>query len=533
MALLRRNTRNAQRERPWTIGLTVAALTACGALLLAACGGDDAVSTPPATQSAEPAPASAPEPVAPAPAQPAPAAPEPAAPVRPAAPPDQPDSAPGGAPSSSVPTDYADVAPGYHATRIALLDAGRNVVETVLNGDPQTAWARFSEELQRALPAHELEAAIEELRGDRVQFGGRVGSGTDETNVTFWGRLVGDTIVGDLAIDRDVASFSLERLSQARPASRLAGQWEGAVTSGAMELPIAVTFKGKGTKLRGTINVPDVDIVDARLDDVSFETSVETGEFQAESALLVSPDARLYLSEYSWGSSTLVMTVGLDASGAVVALEEPSWRIPPQPDPHADLAGTTEFRLPFDGIWSVSSGGPTELETHHVAAPSQRHGYDLIVWNDGGPHRGDGMRNDDHWAWSEPTLAPASGTIVAVVDGITDNAPGVTNTAAHPAGNHVVLRTGADEFVFIGHLQQGTISVEDGDAVGAGAVLGLTGNSGNSFAPHVHIHLQDEADFFSPTARGLPLPFTTYFLNGELVERASPIRGDLVQHRAS
>ena len=136
-------------------------------------------------------------------------------------------------------------------------------------------------------------------------------------------------------------------------------------------------------------------------------------------------------------------------------------------------------------------------------------------------------------AWGAPVLAPASGTVVAVVDGISDNTPGGTNTEAHPAGNHVVLRTGSDEFLFLAHFQMGTIGVQEGDEVSTGTVLGLAGNSGNSFGPHVHIHLQDEADFHSRTARGLPLPFTGYFENGELHESGSPIRGDLVQHRGS
>ena len=64
----------------------------------------------------------------------------------------------------------------------------------------------------------------------------------------------------------------------------------------------------------------------------------------------------------------------------------------------------------------------------------------------------------------------------------------------------------------------------------AGTLLGLTGNSGNSSGPHIHIHVQDEADFFSRTATGLPLPFTNYHLNGEPVSAVEPVQGDLIQH---
>ena len=157
---------------------------------------------------------------------------------------------------------------------------------------------------------------------------------------------------------------------------------------------------------------------------------------------------------------------------------------------------------------------PLELQNHHVAAPSQRHGYDLVIWKDGGTYRGDGTRNEDYWAWGQPVLAPAGGTIVAVLDGLEDNTPGILKPEPHPAGNHVVLKSGAGEFLHIGHMQQGSIRVKEGDKVTIGAVLGLTDNSGNSTGPHIHIHLQDEQDFFSRTATGLPLPFANSRIDG-------------------
>ena len=66
-----------------------------------------------------------------------------------------------------------------------------------------------------------------------------------------------------------------------------------------MELPIAVAFEGKGNDLSGTIDVPDEAVFEAQLNNVSFVSSIETGELQAESGLVLSPDAELYLSEHS------------------------------------------------------------------------------------------------------------------------------------------------------------------------------------------------------------------------------------------
>ena len=260
------------------------------------------------------------------------------------------------------------------------------------------------------------------------------------------------------------------------------------------------------------------------LEDIRYEPAVRAGTRLAESVVPFSPDLGLYRSEHTWGPSTLVLTVAFDASGTVVALDQ-SWQASLPPAPNQDYTTETEFRAPFDGIWWVSRGGPREIQNHHVVAPSQFHGYDIIIWNEGAAYRGDGSMNEDYWVWGQPALAPADGTVVVALDGLEDNTPGVTKPEPHPAGNHVVLQTGPAEFLFIAHLQQGSVRVREGEDVTAGAVLGLTGNSGNSFGPHIHIHLQDEQDFFSPTATGLPLPFVDSSVNGEPAAASIPVQG--------
>ena len=470
-----------------------------------------------------------------------------AAPTEPAATPTEPTVAPTAPPAPTIavptpaptaeaapppaPTDYSEVGPAYAAARAALLAVGREVGDALRTGDAATTHARFSEELQAALPEHELQAALEELRGNRVHFRVHAQDAQGETNAFFDGRLSDGTISGSFTFFNGVpGTFSLERPFSAEPAATLVGRWEGSIVIGDDQLGIAVAFEGEGEALRGTIDVPDAGLFAVALEDVGYEPSVETGELFAESVLPASPDLGVYESEQTWGPSTLVLAVFFDRNGTIVDIAEPFWRIPLPPDPALDFTSETEFRLPFDGIWLVTRGGPTELQSHHVVARSQRHGYDLVIWKNGGAYRGDGTRNEDYWAWKQPVLAPADGTIVAVLDGLEDNTPGVLKPEPHPAGNNVVLKTGAAEFVHIGHLQQGSIRVKEGDRVTTGTVLGLTGNSGNSSGPHIHIHVQDEQDFFSPTATGLPLPFTNYHLNGEPVSAVEPVQGDLIQH---
>lgn len=425
----------------------------------------------------------------------------------------------------SAPTDYSEVAPGYTAAHAATLAAGREVVDALLTGDTGAAYARFSEQLKELVSEDEFRAAFP-LRTDRVRFE------DPAVNLAFDGRLIDGIISGRVnAGGQNVGTFFLERSFAADPAAPLVGQWKGTLMGEETELGITVVFETEGAELIGTIGVPELGVSDP-LENVRYEPSLDMGEVLAESVLPLSPDLRAYASEQAWGAGALVLTFLFDGSGTIIGIEEPHGRASLPPDPAGDFTSETEFRLPFDGVWWVTGGGAMALKNHHVVAPNQRHAYDLVVWKEGGASRGDGSRNEDHWAWDEPVLAPADGTVVTVLDGIEDNPnpPRVLNPEAHPAGNHVVLNTGADEFLYIAHFQQGSIQVKEGDEVTAGAFLGLTGNSGNSSGPHIHIHLQNEEDFFSPTAIGLPLPFTGYRADGEPVSVGSPVQGQLIQH---
>lgn len=65
------------------------------------------------------------------------------------------------------------------------------------------------------------------------------------------------------------------------------------------------------------------------------------------------------------------------------------------------------------------------------------------------------------------------------------------------AGNHIILRGhhhGADVYVALCHLQQGSIAVRPGQAVEAGELIGCCGNSGNSTEPHLHLQAMTAAD---------------------------------------
>ncbi len=196
--------------------------------------------------------------------------------------------------------------------------------------------------------------------------------------------------------------------------------------------------------------------------------------------------------------------------------------------PYLDYQTKTELRLPFDGEWYVFWGGRTLKENYHAAVVDQRFACDIIIMKYGSSHSGDGKSNKQYYCYGRPILAPGSGVVVEVVDGVADNIPGEMN-AMQPVGNHVVIDHGNGEFSFLAHLQEGSVKVGRGQEVTAGDLLGLCGNSGNSSEPHLHYHLQTSGVF--QKGQGLPAQFRHYLANGEIVPRGEPTKGQLIEHQ--
>lgn len=109
-------------------------------------------------------------------------------------------------------------------------------------------------------------------------------------------------------------------------------------------------------------------------------------------------------------------------------------------------------------------------------------------------------QNTDLVGYGRDLVAPAAGTIVSARGDRPDQpVPGESNEDYHlpefrgagDPGNHVVIDHGNGEFTLVAHLMAGSLSVAAGDHVAQGERLGRLGNSGDSFAPHVHVQLMD------------------------------------------
>jgi murein DD-endopeptidase MepM/ murein hydrolase activator NlpD len=184
--------------------------------------------------------------------------------------------------------------------------------------------------------------------------------------------------------------------------------------------------------------------------------------------------------------------ITLDASDKIAGL------MVTQPAP-GSAAGSTAVRrsrapmqLPFRGEWYVFWGGDNEKVNYHVSTLGQRRAADCLIRGaDNLSHKGTGRRNEDFFVYGKEILAAASGTVVAAVDGVPDNAPGSMNPLL-AVGNCLIIDHGSNDYAVYAHLKPDSLRVHRGDKVRSGQVLALCGNSGNSSEPHLHFHLQDK-----------------------------------------
>jgi hypothetical protein len=161
---------------------------------------------------------------------------------------------------------------------------------------------------------------------------------------------------------------------------------------------------------------------------------------------------------------------------------------------------------PFRGEWVVLQGGRSSLINHHFFLPSQRHALDLLAVKNGMHRHGDPQLLESYACYDQLLFSPVSGTVVRVTNDRPDQAIG-TSDPEFPVGNHAVIDMGNDRYVLLAHLKQGSVAAAEGDAVNAGDLIGRCGNSGNTSEPHLHLQIQNRADFYSDDLVAYPIGF--------------------------
>lgn len=125
----------------------------------------------------------------------------------------------------------------------------------------------------------------------------------------------------------------------------------------------------------------------------------------------------------------------------------------------------------------------------------QRYAIDWLSYGDDNKlYHGDGANLEDWYCYGEDLVAVRDGTVVATRDDLPDGVPFVGATIPITGetvlGNHVILDFGNNSgYAMYAHMKPDSVVVEVGEKVKAGQVIGKLGNSGNSGAPHLHLHV--------------------------------------------
>lgn len=146
--------------------------------------------------------------------------------------------------------------------------------------------------------------------------------------------------------------------------------------------------------------------------------------------------------------------------------------------------------------------GGHPIENAHVLTGNEGHhkfekmfgnfAWDLgVIDSEGKQHRGDGTKNSDYYIFGEEIHSPLSGIVVGKVDGQIDNAPDIflASSLAGKINNYLTIKVSEYFYLSLVHFKKNSITVNIGDKVEVGQLLGEVGNSGVSYLPHLHYTL--------------------------------------------
>jgi hypothetical protein len=174
---------------------------------------------------------------------------------------------------------------------------------------------------------------------------------------------------------------------------------------------------------------------------------------------------------------------------------------------------SVDMSYPLRGdSYYVAHGGTMLLFNYHgMFAESQRHALDIARLNSWG-FRAAGIYPDDldsYTVFGDTVYSPIPGTVVAVEESLHDQIP-PRRRPEKPAGNHIWIRSDS-LFILLAHLKHNSVRIEKGASVTRRQALAQVGNTGNTTAPHLHIHAVTYREDSIPTAdsllhKGDPVP---------------------------
>ena len=187
----------------------------------------------------------------------------------------------------------------------------------------------------------------------------------------------------------------------------------------------------------------------------------------------------------------------------------------------------TNLILPFKSTLLVSNGGRTPETNNHNRPVNKGPQNQLYAYDFRTKTTGKEEKLKDFPVFGKEVVSPGDGKVVQVISGAFDVLPGEPNRSLG-VGNAITIDHQNGEFSFICHFKYQSISVEAGDSVKQGRIVGSCGNSGNTFQPHIHYHLQDKLEMHK--AKALPAQFVHVLVDGQEKTNYEPIRGEVVSN---
>lgn len=248
-----------------------------------------------------------------------------------------------------------------------------------------------------------------------------------------------------------------------------------------------------------------------------------------EGAVPMPPAAMQYrrIVMYEKSADPMVVSFTFSGSGTIEEFhikEEPK----PADSKYLDYRDKTKLTFPLRGEWMIYEGGRMVSENEHAVTTNERFAYEMVLLAGGQLFSHDGTTNEEWFAYGQPVLADANGTVVTALDDCADSQPYHPNVE-NKRGNVVVIDHGDGEFSVYSHLKHGSVTVKHGDRVKSGDKIAEVGNSGDSQFARLEYNLQTSDDLNN--SNGLPAAFEHVKVNGKHRNNAEPIRGDLVERR--
>jgi hypothetical protein len=192
---------------------------------------------------------------------------------------------------------------------------------------------------------------------------------------------------------------------------------------------------------------------------------------------------------------------------------------------------STLISSPVKGTWQAMHAGEQKWVNYHSNYPPQMFAIDMVKIGESGRFFHDNGTDSSHfYSFGDSVFAPISGIVYDVKNGFPTQVIYKGEDTINPGGNYIEIEINKSRFLFLAHLLNGSIQVNIGDTIKEGQFLALSGNSGNTSFPHLHIHIQDKPILNDTLSLGQPILFKSIerkrFLFWEKVENKSLIRND-------